>query len=227
MAHTELVLRFPKAMTAAELAKLSPLIHPFLDLGAESSTHVVEPKFTYKVMHDPDPDNPRTSWDNIGVMHCAHTRYTLGDAGALTPFVDDDWRSGIERDDIYVTLPIYMYDHSGITISHSPFSCRWDSGLLGWHYITKQAVEKNWPSLQHDEVALRDAVERCLTSELKTYDQYLQGQVYGYRITDEEGDEVDSCWGFYGDDIESNGMLDSAGTEHAEGLRKAWNERFN
>jgi len=30
------------------------------------------------------------------------------------------------------------------------------------------------------------------------YDQYLRCEVYGYIIEDEDGNHVDSCWGYYG-----------------------------
>jgi hypothetical protein len=39
----------------------------------------------------------------------------------------------------------------------------------------------------------------CLKQEIKTYDDYLVGNVYGYTITDEEDEMLDSCGGFVGD----------------------------
>lgn len=42
--------------------------------------------------------------------------------------------------------------------------------------------------------------EKYLKSEVETYDQYLTGDVYGYVIEDKEGEELDSCWGFYGEE---------------------------
>ena len=32
------------------------------------------------------------------------------------------------------------------------------------------------------------------------YDQYLTGDVWGYVIEDSESHEIESCWGFYGED---------------------------
>lgn len=46
------------------------------------------------------------------------------------------------------------------------------------------------------------------------YDQYLRGDVWGFRLFEIDGDdweEVDSCWGFYGNDPRLNGMLDNLG----------------
>jgi hypothetical protein len=92
---------------------------------------------------------------------------------------------------------LFLYDHSGITISTSSFSCRWDSGQVGWIYITKDKIEKEgWTPEQADNY---------LDGEVEVYDNYLTGEVYGYRITKynkeiEDDEEVESCWGYYGDD---------------------------
>ena len=40
--------------------------------------------------------------------------------------------------------------------------------------------------------------------------QQLNGDVYGYAVKNNEGDEVDSCWGFYGYDHEKSGLMEYA-----------------
>jgi hypothetical protein len=40
-----------------------------------------------------------------------------------------------------VILPLYLYDHGGITISCSPFSCPWDSGQVGWIYADYDMIK--------------------------------------------------------------------------------------
>ena len=42
--------------------------------------------------------------------------------------------------------------------------------------------------------------ERILESEIETWDTYLRGDVYGFVAEDPEGEQIDSCWGFYGDE---------------------------
>ena len=54
----------------------------------------------------------------------------------------------------------------------------------------------------------KETAERLLLSEIDIYDMYVRGDVYHFMIEDEFGDEIDSCGGFYGTDIETNGMLD-------------------
>lgn len=182
--------------------------------------------FTYTIKHDPDCGSPRDPEfnDPCGIMHCAHSRYTLGDKGAATPFVDDNWRAGVHRPEVIVVLPIYMYDHSGITISHTPFDCKWDSGLLGWHYMTLEAAEAGHPSLKHDRNMLVEWAEKCLKAELEDYDHYLRGNCWWFGIYDAEGEIVESCGGFIGDDYDEMCMHHYA-PEHEAGLRAAWEKR--
>lgn len=42
---------------------------------------------------------------------------------------------------------------------------------------------------------------------LEAYSDYLAGNCWQYCITDEDGNVVDSCSGFIGDDLEKNGIL--------------------
>ena len=64
--------------------------------------------------------------------------------------------------------------------------------------------EKEWSK------ELEDKVTKALIQEIETYDQYLEGDIWGYIVFDEDGEEIDSCWGFYGDDIDKNGIADCA-----------------
>ncbi|GAF98690.1 unnamed protein product, partial [marine sediment metagenome] len=51
---------------------------------------------------------------------------------------------------------------------------------------------------------LRKRIEGYLKGEVETYDNYLTGYVFGYCIKDADGEDVDSCWGFYGDPEKSS-----------------------
>jgi hypothetical protein len=171
----------------------------------------------YKIVieYDRDPENPRKAFDNAATMVCFHGRYDLGDEHDYSTPVDavasicgiDD-----EHIDLYgfaetlslapiLWLPLYLYDHSGITMNTTGFSCPWDSGQVGFIYITKEKAKSEWP-LQpgetHELWVVR--VMKYLVSEVETYDYYLTGQVYGYTVTTPDGSEDDegSCWGFIG-----------------------------
>jgi len=98
-----------------------------------------------------------------------------------------------------VILPLYLYDHSGITISTTPFSCRWDSGQIGFIFISKAKLREEFLVKCISQKHYADAAKN-LIGEVGTYDQYLRGDIYGFKITDPEGEEIDSCWGFFGEE---------------------------
>lgn len=164
-------------------------------------------KYRIKIFYDESPQSPRTSMDNFGKMICFHGRYNLGDKHDYDHRNYSGWdeqREAIENnEDTCVILPLYLYDHSGITISTSPFSCRWDSGQVGIIYVTKKKVKEEYGDIT-DEVV--EKVIKLLEGEVKTYDQYLRGDIYGYEVYEVEtcnhGHEhetfKDSCWGYYG-----------------------------
>ena len=70
-------------------------------------------------------------------------------------------------------LDLYLYDHSGITIRTSPFSCPWDSGQVGFIWVTKACCE--------DQGVAWENAANYLESEIKQLDMYLTGDVWGYR----------------------------------------------
>lgn len=98
----------------------------------------------------------------------------------------------------FIALPLFLYDHSGITMNTTGFHCPWDSGQVGWIYVSREDVLKEY-SRKRMSRKLRDKVEQILRGEVETYDQYLRGDVYGYVIRKDDETE-DSCWGFYGMD---------------------------
>jgi len=116
-------------------------------------------------------------------------------------------------DQYYIMLPLYLYDHSGITISTGPFNCPWDSGQIGYIYIAIKDVLKEYNKKRMSKKLRQKAID-LLRAEVNTYDDYLTGSIYGYMIESaNEENEIecdDSCWGFYGYDHEKSGLLESA-----------------
>ena len=58
--------------------------------------------------------------------------------------------------------------------------------------------------------------KKILEGEVETYNQYLTGDVYGFILEKPDGEHIDSCWGFYGDNIETNGILDNIGQSYQD-----------
>lgn len=151
-------------------------------------------KYTVKVVQDDDPINPRKEWDNLCKMVCFHSRYNLGDKH---DFDIESIQEFVKRKDVF-SLPLYLYDHSGITISTAPFSCQWDSGQVGYIYVERDTFLKEFGFKKMTKKA-KERLNDLLTGEVEEYDSYLTGDVYGFKVEDEEGDTIESCWDFIGD----------------------------
>src|SRR5690554_4898572 len=99
------------------------------------------------IEHDDDPMNPRTEWDNLCTMVCFHNRYSLGDEDHGYSSKDfNSWEElagQIVKDhDPSVMQPLYLYDHSGISISTGEFVCRWDSGQVGFIFVGRKKARE-------------------------------------------------------------------------------------
>jgi len=157
-----------------------------------------------EIKRDEEPLNPRECMDPLGKMVCMHKRYSLGDKHDLksSDFIGwDGIHEHLEKElDAVVILPLYLYDHSGITMSTNPFSCPWDSGQVGFIYVIDEQCKKEGFHKVKSFALEREQVEKILRSEVEEYDQYLRGDVWGYVITDDRGVQRDACWGIYGED---------------------------
>jgi hypothetical protein len=170
---------------------------------------------TVRIVADevPDSGNPR-EWDNLSVLWCEHDRYTLGDAGAdecdtARRIFEECRERGYGQDRAVralkqavgatVVLPLYLLDHSGLSIStsRSPFDTGgWDTSAVGYVFDTAYTRELTGVPL--------DSIERQLVGEVAAYDAFLQGNVVGYIVVRKQTcnlghvheEHVDSCWGF-------------------------------
>jgi hypothetical protein len=119
-----------------------------------------------------------------------------------------------------VVLPLFVYEHSGITMScganlvTSEDNLRstgrfvgddagWDTSTVGVIYDTTETHKERGDG---EDLTVEQIVE-CLTSEVAYYAAYLEGSVFGYEVIQAEPDEdgdvdldsgevLDGCWGF-------------------------------
>lgn len=176
-------------------------------------THTNEKRvdnFIVRTYYDDSPDDPR-NWDNFSKMICIHKDHPyLGDKHDYKSVNYNSWdelKEQIETDHkVGVILPLYLYEHSGITISTSPFGCNFDSGQVGWVFCTQESMGTSFI-----KTCGQDLIERCevlIKGEVEYYDQYLRGEVYGYKVFKvetcnmgcEHEEEVEGCWGYHGED---------------------------
>lgn len=195
-------------------------------------------KLRLVIEQDQFSDDPR-SWDNFGTMLCCNQYYQLGDCNSnrdtelqLAEICRKYGKSDEEIDEMTFAeevqfildqdnvcgLPLWLYDHSGISMS-TERQCSWDSSFVGLIF-----VEKDFYLAQmclKDEEDWKAKAKETLKGEVKTYSDFLEGNVYGWtlyeptvvirqsmdgkelsREIDEEGEVVDSMVGFYDPTLE-------------------------
>jgi len=196
--------------------------------------------YTIEVHTDDDPMNPRKDFDPLGTMVCWHSRYDLGDEhshGSVRDFFEslamelkDSKGNSILSDNQYnnieeiedarlgaivskhvVMLELFLYDHSGITMRTGAFSCPWDSGQVGFIYMTKEKALKEYGGKIFSK-QLKTRIKTYMEGEVETYDNFLTGNVYGYVVKDADGEDIEdgSCWGYFGYDHKGSGLLEQA-----------------
>jgi hypothetical protein len=184
-----------------------------------------------RIVQDYDYRWETDDYDEVKIAYLRSAREGYGTEGVTRDRMDEI-RDGLENGSL-VGLPVYVYSHSGATMRTTPFSCPRDSGQSGFVYMTKQTA-RGWgkSKTRLTKATKAKALEAC-RSLVKSYDQYLTGDVWGYvidkavedplrpgeQMLDENDDPVydenddpvydegeDSCWGFLGHDWKTNGM---------------------
>ena len=131
-------------------------------------------------------------------MACFHRHYDLGDEN-LGLSMEEVME--IEKSDNYLSLPLYLMDHSGLDMrtDSSTFravdSAGWDWGKVGIIFVSNDQIEEEYGSLS--PVAMSKA-RKVLESEVELYASWLRGDVFYYVIENNVGEEISSCGGFYG-----------------------------
>jgi len=162
---------------------------------------------TARIELDPEPQNPRDA-DNLGTMICLHRRYSLGDEHDYRSEDHGGWadlEAHILRDHPgAVVLPIYMMDHSGLSMSTTDHwfrqwdSAGWDWGQVGHIYAPAETIRHEYGVNRRVSRKLRAQVEDVLRAEVEEYDLYLRGEAYAFTVQTADGEVLDSCGGFLG-----------------------------
>ena len=144
----------------------------------------------------------------------------MEDKGYYQDFTAEDLRRLSEwADQNVLWLPLYVYKHGVITMRTTPFANRWDSGCVGFIYITREDARKDW---KWDRISSKREKQlyEWMRGDVEIYDKFLTGDVYGYNIMF-NGEHVDSCGGYFGDHNYDSYMLD----EIASMVERHYNER--
>lgn len=145
---------------------------------------------------------------NVALAEVAERGFTKklhGERGALA--VVARWLRVFH--DVPVVLPVGAGEHSGTWVYLGSGSDQfdpqgWDSGWIGWFFVTRKQLVEDWGHQPEDLTIER--IEELLEGSFGTFKSWVAGEVYGWIAKDPEGNEIDSCWGYYGDEeIEEDG----------------------
>lgn len=149
-----------------------------------------------KIESDDSPFDPRKDHETYTTVVAWHRRSDIGDEGFNYRDIADhmgespddlvQWLK--DEHDAVCVLPLYLFEHGGQTISLKPFGDRWDSGQVGYVFVTQADLDTTGAPTP----------EGLIEGDVAEYDAFLRGEVYGYIVADGEDDQ-ESCWGFIGD----------------------------
>jgi len=166
-------------------------------------------------------DNPR-EWSNLGKFltkgkDVIASEYDVADLNTPIDKIYGDWVEFWQLSKVQaeaclaknglLALPVSYNGKGGSLWVGSP-NCPWDSGQIGWYVIPLSEIRKEF-NVKRISKKLLAKVESFLSKEVSTYDDWANGNVYGYVIYVVEaicdkgeitlGNEIDACWGFIGD----------------------------
>ena len=175
--------------------------------------------YTINIERDDYPSNPRKDWDptsTIASFNCKtieneceeniDTEYIEGNFDAIKSLY-------VFNVKMVAILPLHFKEYS----YDCDLNTKGNGNQIGFVYISKEMWEQHmgvtdeasesWQKY-HKGKSKGDVARSLIKSEIKTYEQYLNGECYSFSI---EGDEFDDrCSGYYGNDHEESGLLDAA-----------------
>lgn len=166
---------------------------------------VQETKPRLVINYDEYSESPR-GWDNLGYFITNERSYNSPD-GTEQPKIQSIVEDASDNADnqahhielittainetgekvLYIT-PVFRYEHGSVLYRRGTAS-GFDNSNCGFYIVTyKTQAVVGTPT---------ELIEKVIDGELETYTCYANGEVYQYTLYDENGENEDSCGGFY------------------------------
>lgn len=153
-------------------------------------------EYDIRIYYDEDAPSPREDRDNLGSFIMWHNNYDFSDEGEKRKFRTFEDFQDFLKDNKCVVLPVYMMDHGGQSVRVYPFNDQWDSGQIGFIYVTYKKIKEEY-NLSVVNYKRVKSIKNILASEIDELDVWVKGEIFGYVITNSKNEQIDSCWGFY------------------------------
>jgi len=158
------------------------------------------------IVHD-DSESPR-EWTNLGYFitqdnDCESPdkndplQYVIKETGDVATDLENHIKLIKEQyeeatnEKVIKIYPVVKYEHSRVVYSLGA-SYGFDYSNNGFYIITKESQKEQGTEPRH--------FEEVIKQEIDLYNKYINGDVYRFTLYDKEGEDLDSCGGFY--DIE-------------------------
>lgn len=156
---------------------------------------------TSNIFHDEDARSPRKDDDgNVASFFFLTQNFRLDELD-IDNSEAESWED-VEKlikskygSDIALIKPVYMYKHSGVSLSYSK-TCPFDSGKIGYSVLLKSKI-RELHNIKNVTKKYIEKEEKMMDSELSLYSDWLNGDVYCVTVEDQNGDIVESCGSFY------------------------------
>ncbi len=136
--------------------------------------------YTITVEQDENPLNPDEMGENVVFLSTNHRDFKMDPPKDVTDNIN--WKQ-------WKKFPLYAYIHSGVSLSLRndiyPFNDRFDACQVG-NVFVKKSKRKGFN------------LEEVAQSYVNAWNDFLSGDVWVY-IIDKDGEQIDSCGGFYSD----------------------------
>lgn len=152
--------------------------------------------YIIEIGRDEFPPSPR-EWDNFGTFCLFHNRYTPPNESWIR---ESDFENGEEFLELVkkeseggIYLTVYMLDHSEVWFSTTSFNDRWDSGQVGYIYVSGDRIKSEYKELTPESLKI---AEKVLKNEVERYGKYANGEVYYFTVRSKV-DDVESGYDYY------------------------------
>lgn len=162
--------------------------------------------FKIEIWHDEDSPNPATDFDQPGEYTIFQSNDFCLSSSVKHPYSKDGFLEDCENGalDGYVLFLFTLDRYNALNARQaSPANFEDFARFDGVWLISPDEIKKEWGEtntvLPNGEFTPQQMAERYGKAFLQEMDDYYMGNVYGYKVLDDDGEEVESVWGFIGD----------------------------
>ena len=135
--------------------------------------------------------------DNPVIFYCPKWKESLLNQDlAFEPYAyNEETQENVLHEDIVAILPIYGYRHSmsSICAGYNRYHCAWDSGKIGYAYITKKDAKNFGFKCNSQGEFNTEELESFIVDTTDIIDKIYQGEVYTavHETLDNNGNVID------------------------------------